>query len=61
MARLDMHVSGLDYELSLIENHQGSQGFTVTYGEQVNQFERFDDAFKDFNESLSHALALQGL
>ncbi|ADV35707.1 hypothetical protein phiIBB-PF7Ap42 [Pseudomonas phage phiIBB-PF7A] len=61
MARLDMHVTGLEYDLSLEENAQGQQGFTVTYGAQVNHYERFDEAFMDFNESLSHALALQGL
>lgn len=61
MARLDMHVTGLDYDLSLVEGQEGSQGFTVTYGDMVNHYERFDEALMDFNMSLSHALALQGL
>lgn len=61
MARLDIHVTGLGYDLSLEENAQGSQGFTVTYDAYANQYECFKDAFKDFNESLSHALTLQGL
>lgn len=56
-ARLNMQVTGLDYAVSLVEH---ADYYETTYGAQVARFMDFATAYKDFQQSVSHALALKG-
>lgn len=55
--RLNMQVTGLDYAVSLVEH---ADYYETTYGAQVARFMDFATAYKDFQQSVSHALALKG-
>lgn len=50
--------SGLDFEPKLVET---GNGYATVYGSEVENFETFDDALRDFRQCCSHAASCMGL